>query len=74
MNYERLILESLYGDTPKAKYDHLMSIQMSLVKLCYPRRGTGDENIDPFALAEEIMPHFHQHITVVDNPTLNFKP
>lgn len=73
MNYERLILASLSGATPKEKYDNLMAIQKQLVILCFPRRGTEDEKITTFDLADSIAPHFHDHVTVVNNPELDFK-
>jgi hypothetical protein len=57
MNYERLIIELLVGDTPKAKYDHLVAILKVSEQVCYPRRGTEDDRLDVFDVAELLTPH-----------------
>lgn len=41
--YERAIVDMLIGDTPRKKYDHLMSMMQMLQAIAYPRRGTPEE-------------------------------
>lgn len=73
MNYERLIIASLPGATPKEKFERLMAIQKHLVNMLYPARGSEYEQWDAYQFADAMMPHFHDHVTVVNNPELDFK-
>ena len=45
-NYERLIYETIPGDTPKAKYDRLTGCLSLLQRIGWPRRGTNEESWD----------------------------
>lgn len=57
MNYERLLLEKMRGDTPKQKYDNYESLMRLLTQVCYPRRGTEETYWDQYKIAEMLTPH-----------------
>ena len=53
-NYDRLIMDRLRGDTPRKKYEYLVSIQQLLRSIAYPRRGTDEESWDIEDVATKI--------------------
>lgn len=56
-NYENLIYESIKGDTPRAKYENLKSLLEASERICFPRRGTADEDMTIYEAVELIQPY-----------------
>lgn len=53
--YDTLIRQQLEGETPKEKFDKLVAMQKLLKKIAYPRRGTEEETLTIFNVADEII-------------------
>lgn len=45
IGYERLIYEMIDGKTPKEKYDNLRGMINACTAICYPRRGTPENDM-----------------------------
>ena len=58
MNYDRLIMANLKGETPKEKYDSLIEMKRLLQIAGYPRRGTQEEIFDVYQIAKFIQDSF----------------
>lgn len=61
MNYETLILKRLLGDTPKEKYQNLLELEKLVDSVCYPRRGTEEENMPLGEFANRFHKFSQQH-------------
>lgn len=57
MNYERLLLSKMPGDTPKQQHDNYEALMKLLTQICYPRRGTEETDWDQYKIAELLTPH-----------------
>jgi len=55
-NYETKIMQLIKGQTPKEKYYNLNKINTLLISLCYPKRGTVEEDHDVLYFADEFNP------------------
>jgi len=65
-NYERLIYDLLPGSTPKEKYEKLKGLQETVSKICYPRRGTYEENMSIYDAADALKINFFNHEEAVN--------
>ena len=52
-NYERLIYDTIPGDTPRAKYERLTECLRLLQQIGWPRRGTEEESWDIYTAGDK---------------------
>ena len=59
--YEKLIYEGLKGETPKEKYENLISMQLLLQQIAFPKRGTEQEHWNIYDVCGKAAQLIDQH-------------